>query len=245
MAKTVFEIVKKHNFADFCTQSSVLNDFIINIILVAIGARSACLLESANMETQWSVLFPQLKKLIRDLGLHQITDPLSLKKFPRIFVYSQKISKPENSRDVGRLLGITYLRDDYLDYHKPRYGIHIKVQPLDVDIFSQVVVDLGNNNLKSHLMKIRLMKGKWQKKWKQCIPECKNFKFQVSTTFDAGIDQRYKKLKENNDKYMKQNIELYLNDMYNFSQENIQHDDKRFKEKMIEMYESLRKTKNA
>lgn len=245
--KTLLDTVRQYNLVDFYTQSEAINDFVINIILVATGARQACLLESANMEKpEWFDVFPKVKNLIGDLGLHTTHDPLSLKEHPRVFVSSEKIPAHSlmNSRDIGRLLGITYLRNDYKDFHKPRYGIHIKVSPLDVDVFSQVVVDLGNDNYKGS-SKIRQMGGMCQKKWREHIPEFKDFRFQVSTTFDAGTDHRFQELRQGDDIYIMQNIGQYLNDMYNFSQEEIVPDDEHIRQKMIAVYTSLYNTKQT
>ena len=76
---------------DFFHQSNALNDVIINIILVKIGARRACLLESADFKkTEWASLYPRIQVLIHDLGLREMHDPMSLQDYPRIFVSQKK-----------------------------------------------------------------------------------------------------------------------------------------------------------
>jgi hypothetical protein len=134
---------------------------------------------------------------------------------------------------------MTYLGDDYRNYHKPRCTISIKVQPLGVDIFTQVVVDLGNDNIKSHVRKIKHMAARWQKAWKEHIPEFKEFKFQVIAKHDVGTDERFEKLKKNDRKYIEQHMTSYLNDMYNFSQIDIDPRDEGFEKKMLQVYKHL------
>jgi hypothetical protein len=109
-----------------------MNQFLLenmlNVWIVKLGGRPACLIETCHSHFDMKHL-EYLNKFANMLGLAITHDPLSLNNYPR-FAITQKnraddVRAIETSSDLGRLLGMSYLKDDFGDYMSRRSHAHI------------------------------------------------------------------------------------------------------------------------
>jgi hypothetical protein len=108
--------------------NTFLLENLLNIWIVRLGGRPACLIETCHSSFDMGYL-EYLNKFANMLGLAITHDPLSLDRYPR-FAITQKINVDdvkaiEVCADMGRLLGMSYLKDDYGDYMSSRSSAHI------------------------------------------------------------------------------------------------------------------------
>ena len=88
-------------------------DSIINVVIVHLGGRPACLVESADYssdERRWVRDWRLIQRLAVDvLRLHITPDELGHPDYPRYIVSSKKMQRPPTSHQaLGRLLGMTW-----------------------------------------------------------------------------------------------------------------------------------------
>lgn len=187
---------------------------LFNVWIVAHGGRKACLIESANykgnfLEKVWN---STIRPLVVSLQLYSIVDKFSPRDYPRILVSREKLSY-ETHQELGKLLGFSYLKDDFDNFLLPRYGVHIILNSNEIKklpIWTEVSLDLKNSeknvknlvHLWNHIVK------------KYHYDYLTNIKIYYEIHKNDGLLHRIKML--NDSDYFKKNYSEYLNDIENF-----------------------------
>jgi hypothetical protein len=130
------------NFVKLLEEKENLINPILNIILVYDDKRPSYLLEISNNYGDYNIIddvisFFSLKK----------TEIFSIPDYPRFLIYKNDIEIPTNCIELGKVLGMTYLKNDYCDYTKFRNAFHILEEKSNTDIYTEIVID---NNLEKY-----------------------------------------------------------------------------------------------
>lgn len=122
---------------DFFSKDPIITDIftrecMINIWLVSQGKRRACMIESGHIYFNTNIL-QQCIDFAEENNCVYFLDPIGTKEYPRyIFVNRtdrNSISMDiQDDRDLGYLLGMTYLNDDWFDCTKERTNFLINIK---------------------------------------------------------------------------------------------------------------------
>lgn len=191
---------------------------IINIVIVYLGGRNACLIESGNyypekdFDSDWRIL----KRLCRRLGLVITKDRLGLPDHPRYLISKTRIRAPTSDEALGRLLGMTWT-GVYYDYKTPRTSMTIYALTPDnnrIDLFTQVVV---GRSIVRHRQAIQTMCDQWQQLWDLHTGSFASLRFQTESSYDAGTLRRAQSLLQKS--IQQQYKKDIINDIDNFCPE--------------------------
>lgn len=198
----------------FETDSDVLED-LINIWIVILGGRPACLIETTHYPRDtWKVKLKLLQTFAQKNKLYVTLDPQSLKKYPRYLVSRSPVKLTSSDKQLGQLLGMTYLQPDYQDFCKLRTFLNIRayfnstqfitvwsevsLSPEESTINAQRMVELWNRLI--HIFPI------------PCAP---TLNFQLEVGIDHGVIHRATHI--NDLTYLQSNYDEYVNDLDNFA----------------------------
>jgi len=187
-------------------------DFLFNLLLVLRDGRKAYLFESSNfMHMSGKKKIDDLLKIAKDCDLFVQKDPVSLDDYPRYWIVKEKLNKiPLTDKAIGKLLGMKDPGDDYFNYKEKRLTLYIKESTTGVNINTEIL--------------------KGDKDDKENIDHAKNridafntimieldlpYRFSYIFNQDDGSLKRFKELKKKNMKYIQENVEEYVNDLYN------------------------------
>lgn len=194
------------NFVKLLEEKENLINPILNIILVYDDKRPSYLLEISNNYGDYNIIddvisFFSLKK----------TEIFSIPDYPRFLIYKNDIEIPTNCIELGKVLGMTYLNNDYCDYTKFRNAFHILEEKSNTDIYTEIVID-NNLELYHNIISNRVKSfNETMKKYN--LP----YIFNYNVEFIPGTKTRQEKLKDYN--YIKNNFDDYKNDFWNFDEE--------------------------
>ena len=192
-------------------------DSIINVVIVHLGGRPACLVESADYHSdhrRWVRDWRLIQRLaVEVLGLHITQDEIGHPDYPRYIVSSKKIQQaPTNHQALGRLLGMTWTGQFY-NFKMPRWSMTIyTTPPPTINLFTQVVV---GSSIAAHRQAIHRMCRRWQRLWDRHTGAFGGFEFHVGVDHDPGTMERMARLLTDAE-YVRANTGQYVNDVQNF-----------------------------
>lgn len=176
---------------------------ILSIILVYDDKRPAYLLDDIDNDEDNNII----DDIISFFSLNKI-DIHPDCEYSSYLISKNKIEIPRNCIELGRVLGMTYLNNDFRDYTKFRKSFHIYEKNTNTHIYNEIVND---TNLKKYhkIFKERIQSfNDTMKKYK--LP----YHFYYKLEFIIGTKTRQKKLKDL--KYIQKNLNKYFDDFWCF-----------------------------
>jgi hypothetical protein len=192
-------------------KNKIIMEYLLNMLFVYENKRSAFLIETANTNFNDEYWLP-IDYLIKILQLHK-TKIFSDPNYPRFLIYKSinRINKiPETDIELGKILGMTYLNDDYCDYRL--YRSVYRIYEINNKFELYVEVAIKNNDLvtKNNIDKI--------KEFNTVIHKYKlPYRIACIKEYDHGTYRRYEELKNKNYKYMINHTNDYINDLLNWN----------------------------
>lgn len=194
------------NFLKLLQEKENIINPILNIILVYDDSRPSYLLEISNDYGDYDII----DKIISYFSLQKV-EIFSVPNYPRYLIFKNDIEIPTNCMELGKVLGMTYLNNDYCDYTKFRNSFHIYEENTQTEIYTEIVID--DNLSKYHkIFKERIITfNKTMKKFN--LP----YTFNYNIEYIPGTKIRQEKLTDYD--YIKSNFEEYKNDFWNFDED--------------------------
>lgn len=203
------ELFSKSLLSDKCLED------LINIWIVLLGGRQACLIETTHYNDKERLSqTEQLRTFVQLNKLYWTLDPQSRKDYPRYLVSKQVVSLKSSDKQLGKLLGITYLKSDYDNFCVPRTSIYIHGW-----ISSKKKISLWDEASLTPEISIKNAQ-KMVNTWNQLIqihpfPLVPKLRFEMFTEVDDGLIIRKEKIED--DKYFLKYFDEYLEDLDNFA----------------------------
>jgi len=197
-------------------QKNELIGDLLNIWIVAHGGREACLIESANYRDIFEENWTTLKNFAENLELHIRKDPNSHRNYPRYLISKEVVKKKFNESELGKMLGMSYLKSDYGNDRLPRtsleiWATHSDWKDEDVQIWAEVSLEPENS-----ISNASQMTEKWNLILKLfSFPLLPNIEVYLTVEQDDGWQMRLDKLEDTT--YFIEHYNDYANDVYNYA----------------------------
>ena len=197
-------------------QKNELIGDLLNIWIVAHDGREACLIESSNYRNTFEENWNILKQFAENLELHIRKDPNSHKDYPRYLISKYIVRKKYNEAELGRMLGMSYLKSDYGNNRLPRTTVEIWATSSDwKDEDVQIWVEVSLEPEKSIVNASQLVEY-----WNTILnvfpfPLLPNIEVYLITEKDDGWQMRLDNLEDT--AYFIKHYDDYANDVYNYT----------------------------
>jgi hypothetical protein len=197
-------------------QKNELIGDLLNIWIVAHDGREACLIESSNYRNTFEENWNILKQFAENLELHIGKDPNSHKDYPRYLISKYIVRKKYNEAELGRMLGMSYLKSDYGNNRLPRTTVEIWATSSDwKDEDVQIWVEVSLEPEKSIVNASQLVEY-----WNTILsvfpfPLLPNIEVYLITEKDDGWQMRLDNLEDT--AYFIKHYDDYANDVYNYT----------------------------
>ena len=197
-------------------KSSKMFGEIVNLVLVIFDARPAMLFESANYDADQKKKFFSICKEIDTIKHSDDNFKLTrrlyfLKDGP---VHEMLIEEPDRINDdnyLGLFLGFSCVGHMYNNYKKDRIAVHYNVSPeKDKTIKTDIITEVCEFR-ENAVHELQKLTAKTNKKLNQVLNQF-SYVSNVEIKIIYGHNLRYKQLKNENLKYMRDNLEKYSDD---------------------------------
>lgn len=191
------------NFVKLLREKPHLVCEVLSIILVYDDKRPSYLMDDIDDDDDNNII----DNIISFFSLNKI-DIHPECEYSSYLISKNKIEIPKNCIELGRVLGMTYLNNDFRDYTKFRKSFHIYEKNTNTHIYNEIV---NETNLKRYhkIFKQRIHSfNDTMKKYK--LP----YYFYYKLEFITGTKMRQSKLKKLN--YINKNFNEYINDFQCF-----------------------------
>lgn len=182
-------------------------EYLLNILFVYENKRTSFLIETANSnfnDDYWLSINYLLKLL--QLKKSKI---FSVPNYQRYLIYKSIDKIPETDMELGKILDITYLNDNYCDYRLNRCIYRIYEIYNNLDLYVEVAIDNNDLVTKNNIHKIKNFNSIMHK---YKLP----YKIGCKKEYDHGTYKRSKELKNKNYKYLIDYRDEYINDLLNW-----------------------------
>jgi len=197
-------------------QKNELIGDLLNIWIVAHEGREACLVESSNYQDDFEENWKTLEEFAQELELQIRKDPNGHSDYPRYLISKDIVKKKFNESELGKMLGMSYLKSDYGNDRVPRttveiWATHSDWKDEDVQIWAEVSLEAEKSI--DHATE---MVNDWNLILKVFpFPILPDIQVYLKTEKDDGWQIRLDKLQD--DDYFIQNYDNYANDVFNYT----------------------------
>lgn len=185
-------------------------EYLLNILLVYENKRPAFLIETANSQFNTTYWLP-INYLIKILKLNK-SEIFSIPEYPRYLIYKSIDKLPESDIELGYLLGMTYLNDNYSDFRLYRTIYKIYETYNNFELYVEIALDNHNLVIKNNIDKL--------KEFNYIINKYKlPYRLACKKEYDHGTIKRYNELFNKNYNYVIKYKNEYINDILNWNEE--------------------------